>query len=97
MIAWLLVGLAATFQSQAPGIKTTLDTGVVTLGDRLRLAVAVTHANSERVRWPDSLDLKPFEQMKPPRFGQQGTTPARSADNRRSDGKCPLEGMRDAG
>ena len=42
-------------------ITTTLDTARATVGDRIVLTVAVEHASDERVAWPDSLDLGPFE------------------------------------
>jgi hypothetical protein len=62
MIALLVAAFAvAAPQVQAPAIRTTLDTAVVTVGDQLHLTVSVTHGQSERVHWPDSLALAPFE------------------------------------
>ncbi len=48
-------------QSGRPSIRTSLDTAVVQVGDRLRLTIEVTHAETERVVWPDSLAIAPFE------------------------------------
>lgn len=56
-----LAGMRAVPAQDAPSIRTTLDTAVIHVGDRLRLTVDVTHAASERVVWPDSLTLDPFE------------------------------------
>ncbi len=48
-------------QSGRPSIRTSLDTAVIQVGDRLRLTIEVTHAETERVVWPDSLAIAPFE------------------------------------
>lgn len=48
-------------QSTVPVIRTHLDTAVMQVGDRIHLTVEITHAASERVLWPDSLALDPFE------------------------------------
>lgn len=57
-----LIGAGARAAAQeAPFMRTRLDTAVVHLGDRLHLTVEVTHGADERVLWPDSLTLEPFE------------------------------------
>ena len=76
MTALLLAGLlSVATQQQPPRVTTRLDTAVVTLGERLHLTVAVRHAASGRVRWPDSLDLKPFEIL-----GKRASAPVRNGD-----------------
>jgi hypothetical protein len=75
MIALLLLLSAAPPQGEAPRIRTTLDTARVTLGDRLHLRVVVTHAPGQRVRWPDSLALAPFEIL-----ARRASPPARNGD-----------------
>ena len=47
--------------AQAPRVRTSLDTTLVSVGDRLQLTVTVEHAPGETVVWPDSLSLDPFE------------------------------------
>ena len=47
--------------AQTPRVRTGLDTTLVSVGDRLQLSVTVEHAPGERVVWPDSLSLEPFE------------------------------------
>ena len=59
LVAMLAVG--AALQAPGPQIHTALDTALVTMGDQLHLTVSVTHGQGEQVRWPDSLDLSPFE------------------------------------
>jgi hypothetical protein len=62
MIALLVAALAvAAPQARGPRIQTSLDTAVVTVGDQIHLTVSVTHRPSDQVRWPDSLNLAPFE------------------------------------
>jgi hypothetical protein len=50
-------GLAA----QEARLSNSVDTTLVTVGDRVRMTVLVEHAAGARVAWPDSLDLSPFE------------------------------------
>jgi len=54
-------GTRSAATQDAPSIRTRLDTAVIHLGDRLHLAIEVTHGADERVVWPDSLALEPFE------------------------------------
>jgi hypothetical protein len=44
-----------------PRIHMAVDTARVTVGDRIRLRVAVDHPPDSRVIWPDSLNLGPFQ------------------------------------
>ncbi len=58
--------LAATIavgplHAQGARIATSVDTTLVTVGDRIHLTVTVEHAADARAVWPDSLDLAPFE------------------------------------
>lgn len=53
---WSVMG-----QTGAPSIRTSLDTSVIHVGDRIHLTVDVAHAEGQRVSWPDSLMLDPFE------------------------------------
>ncbi len=46
---------------ELPALRTEVDATTTTVGGRLRLTVAVEHAPGASVRWPDSLDLAPFE------------------------------------
>lgn len=52
-------GVAA--QTDRPTIRTSLDTAIINVGDRIHLIVDVTHAAGDSVVWPDSLTLAPFE------------------------------------
>lgn len=64
-VALAPVGLAAVApgatSAQTPRVRTALDTTLVSVGDRLELTVTVEHAPGERVVWPDSMSLDPFE------------------------------------
>lgn len=51
---------AAPIHAQST-VRTTVDSTLVTVGDRITLTVAVEHAPDATVAWPDSLDLSPFE------------------------------------
>jgi len=42
-------------------IRTEVDTTLVTVGDRITMAVSVEHDSGAIVAWPDSIDLAPFE------------------------------------
>ncbi|HSM61713.1 MAG TPA: hypothetical protein VK849_12985, partial [Longimicrobiales bacterium] len=42
-------------------MRTEADTSLATVGDRITLTLAVEHAPDQRVLWPDSLDMAPFE------------------------------------
>ncbi len=69
----------AVLQDAAPVIRTDLDTAVVTVGDQMHFTIRVTHGVAERVRWPDSLDLAPFEVLdaqtpEPQREGDRTTS-----------------------
>lgn len=44
-------------------LRTSLDTTLVTVGDRMVLTVEVEHPPEATVVWPDSLDLSPFEAL----------------------------------
>ncbi|MDH3271361.1 MAG: BatD family protein [Gemmatimonadota bacterium] len=64
-VATLCVGVTMLFDA-APSsaqaeIVSTLDTALVTVGDRISLQVTVDHPGDAAVVWPDSLDLTPFE------------------------------------
>jgi hypothetical protein len=47
--------------SQEPRLLTSVDTTVITIGDRITFQVQVDHAPDAQVAWPDSLDLSPFQ------------------------------------
>lgn len=47
--------------SQGPRVLTSVDTTVITIGDRITFQVQVDHAPDAQVAWPDSLDLSPFQ------------------------------------
>lgn len=51
---------AAPLAGQAR-VRTTVDTTLVTVGDRITMTVAVDHPVGTSVAWPDSVDLAPFE------------------------------------
>ena len=59
----LVVSLIAQVSAQtgAPGLLTTLDPAVITVGDPVRFVVTVSHAPDARVVWPDVFELDPFE------------------------------------
>ena len=61
--ALLVVSLVAHVRTQPdpPGLLTTLDPAVITVGDPVSLVVAVSHAADARVVWPDVFELDPFE------------------------------------
>lgn len=61
VMAAVLAAVAAPAVAQQPTLRTSVDTTRITVGDRIRLTVAVEHAPGMRVVWPDSLDLAPFE------------------------------------
>lgn len=59
LVAWsVVVAIPSTAQSR---IRTSVDTTLVTVGDRITLLVEVEHPSDARVAWPDSLTLAPFE------------------------------------
>lgn len=60
LFAALLLG-AGPVRGQAPEIRVSVDTTVVTVGDRITMEVTVDHPAESSVAWPDSLDLGPFE------------------------------------
>lgn len=59
LVLSLLVHVSA--QTDPPGLLTTLDPVVITVGDPVRLVVTVRHAADARVVWPDPFELDPFE------------------------------------
>lgn len=67
---------AAPLAAQQPLLRTSVDTTRITVGDRIRLQLAVEHAPGVQVVWPDSLDLAPFEllaaEAQPPAAGGAG-------------------------
>ncbi|MCJ7628713.1 MAG: hypothetical protein MUO50_10040, partial [Longimicrobiales bacterium] len=58
-VGFLLV--VSPLRGQTPRLTVEVDTAVVTVGDLVTLRVSVDHAAGDRVLWPDSLDLAPFE------------------------------------
>jgi hypothetical protein len=56
----LLAGAASPAAGQV-GIRTEVDTTVVTVGDRISMTVSVDHPASSQARLPDSLAVEPFE------------------------------------
>ncbi len=68
-IAGLLLA-AAPLGAQVPRLHMSVDTSVVSVGDRITLTVSVDHLPGAQVLWPDSLNLAPFEvldaQIAPP-------------------------------
>jgi hypothetical protein len=44
-----------------PRVRTSVDTTLVAVGDRITLTVEVEHPFGSVVQWPDSLSLEPFE------------------------------------
>ncbi|WP_405285342.1 hypothetical protein V3331_06855 [Gaopeijia maritima] len=67
-VAWALMVVtvassasSAPLAAQQPTLRTSVDTTRITVGDRIRLQLAVEHAPEVQVAWPDSLDLSPFE------------------------------------
>lgn len=52
---------AAPLAAQAPTLRTSIDTTLITVGDRIQMSLSVEHAPGLRVVWPDSLDISPFE------------------------------------
>ena len=48
-------------QPEPPDVRTTIDPAVITVGDPVRVLVAVNHATDARVTWPDPIELGPFE------------------------------------
>lgn len=56
----VLLAICSRLEAQVR-ITTTIDTTVVTVGDRIELGVTVEHPSDAVVVWPDSLDLGAFE------------------------------------
>lgn len=61
LAATLMLWGPAPAAAQDARVTTEVDTTLVTVGDRIRLSVAVDHAAGAQVVWPDSIDLAPFE------------------------------------
>jgi len=59
MLALLLLVRPAA--AQEARIRTQADTTLMSVGDRLTLTLEVEHAPEQRVLWPDSVDVAPFE------------------------------------
>ena len=59
----LIVCTASTapLAAQDPTLRSSVDTTRITVGDRIEMTLAVEHAAGERVVWPDSLNVAPFE------------------------------------
>ena len=53
--------LLGNLTAQEPSIRTSLDTAVINIGDRINLTVSVEHDPASVVQWPESLSLAPFE------------------------------------
>ena len=73
MIPGLLAGVllvTASLSAQETRLHMSVDTSVVSVGDRITLTVLVDHHPDARLAWPDSLNLAPFEvlgaQVAPP-------------------------------
>ncbi len=60
-IAGVLFWPHAGAWGQLPEIRADVDTTVVTVGDRVTMAIRVDYPEGSRLIWPDSLDLSPFE------------------------------------
>lgn len=57
----VLVILSSGALAAQSRIRTEVDTTLVTVGDRITMAVSVEHEAGATVVWPDSMDLAPFE------------------------------------
>ena len=55
------LGAHLSAQTDPPGLLTTIDPDVITVGDPVHLVVTVSHATDARVVWPDRFELDPFE------------------------------------
>ncbi len=53
--------VATPVRAQEARIRTQADTSLLTVGDRVTLTLEVEHAPGQRVLWPDSVDVSPFE------------------------------------
>jgi len=80
-VAAVMAAAANPARVVAQGARLTdaVDTTVVTVGDRIHLAITVEHAVGARVVWPDSLDLSPFEVQ-----AAEPVTPSTEGDRVRS-------------
>jgi hypothetical protein len=58
---FLVVAASGPASAQDARLTNSVDTTLVTVGDRIRLTITVDHAAGARVVWPDSRDLSPFE------------------------------------
>ncbi|MBT8395907.1 MAG: BatD family protein, partial [Gemmatimonadetes bacterium] len=75
-LAFLLLAMAQ-LSAQEPRLQVSVDTSVVSVGDRIKLTVSVDHHPGARLAWPDSLALTPFEVLGaevPPPVSQGETT-----------------------
>jgi hypothetical protein len=74
-----LLLLARPGVGQEARIRTQADTSLMSVGDRLTLTLEVEHTPSQRVLWPDSVDVAPFEVL-----GAQAAPPVTEGDRVRS-------------
>lgn len=77
MLALLL--LARSAPAQEARIRTQAEPSLMNVGDRLTLTLEVEHAPDQRVLWPDSVDVAPFEVL-----GAQAVPPVTEAGRVRS-------------
>lgn len=61
LFSTLFLVLALPLQAQEARVRVQADTSVISVGDRITYTVAVEHGPNDRVVWPDSLNLGPFE------------------------------------
>jgi len=60
-VAGIRTAPASMWRQEAPGATLVTDTTEIHVGDLLTARLSVRHAVNATVRWPDSLDLRPFE------------------------------------
>ena len=63
LVTALVAALPAVTSGQTgpPAIDTTIGAQVISVGDQIAVTVTVTHAPGTEVRWPDPIDVGPFE------------------------------------
>ena len=74
---WLTVGIGiATPTAGQSRLMTSIDTTLLTVGDRMTMEVRVSHPAGSSVEWPDSVSLAPMEILDaaalPPTSGEGG-------------------------
>lgn len=57
----LALGVSAVSASAQSTLRTSVDTTVITVGDRVTMTISVDHAAGARMQLPDSIDVAPFE------------------------------------